>query len=91
MPVGVVCGGLPGLFGPALRHVAAYKSGRKLSTILGPGVMLRGNQGIGSEQGNAGRASDQRGLWEADRLYLDHVEKDTLHGLLASLTGHGLG
>ena len=34
---------------------------------------------------------DQRGLWEADRLYLDHVGKDTFYGLLASLPGHGLG
>ena len=27
------------------------------------------------------------GLWEADRLYLDHVGKDTFYGLLASLRG----
>ena len=32
-----------------------------------------------------GERSDQRGLWEADRLYLDHVGKDTFYGLLASL------
>ena len=34
-----------------------------------------------------GERSDQRGLWEADRLYLDHVGKDTFCGLLASLRG----
>ena len=34
-----------------------------------------------------GKRSDQRGLWEADRLYLDHVGKDTVYGLLASLRG----
>ena len=35
-----------------------------------------------------GERSDQRGLWEADRLYLDHVgNKDTSYGLLASLRG----
>ena len=34
-----------------------------------------------------GERSDQRGLWEADRLYLDHVGKDTFYGLLASLRG----
>ena len=32
-----------------------------------------------------GERSDQRGLWEADRLYLDHAGKDTFYGLLASL------
>ena len=32
-----------------------------------------------------GKRSDQRGLWEADRLYLDYVGKDTFYGLLASL------
>ena len=30
---------------------------------------------------------EQRGLWEADRLYLDHVGKDTFYGLLALLRG----
>ena len=30
-----------------------------------------------------GERSDQWGLWEADRLYLDHVGKDTFYGLLA--------
>ena len=34
-----------------------------------------------------GERSDQRALWEADRLYLDHVGKDTFYGLLASLRG----
>ncbi len=34
-----------------------------------------------------GERSDQRGLWEADRLYLDHVGRDTFCGLLASLRG----
>ena len=34
-----------------------------------------------------GERADQRGLWEADRLYLDHVGKDTFYGLLAFLRG----
>ena len=34
-----------------------------------------------------GERSDQRGLWEADQLYLDLVGKDTFYGLLASLRG----
>ena len=34
-----------------------------------------------------GNRSDQKGLWEADRLYLDYVGKDTFYGLLASLRG----
>ena len=34
-----------------------------------------------------GERSDQRGLWEADRLYLDHVGRGTFCGLLASLRG----
>ena len=34
-----------------------------------------------------GERSDQRGLWEADRLYLDQVGKDTFYGLLASMRG----
>ena len=34
-----------------------------------------------------GERSDQRGLWEADRLYLDHVGKDTFYGLRASPRG----
>ena len=33
-----------------------------------------------------GKRSDQKGLWEADRLYLA-VGKDTFYGLLASLRG----
>ena len=31
-----------------------------------------------------GNHEDQKGLWEADRLYLDYVGKDTFYGLLAS-------
>ena len=34
-----------------------------------------------------GERSDQRGTWEADRLRLAHVGKDTFYGLLASLRG----
>ena len=34
-----------------------------------------------------GERSDQRGLWEADHLYLDLVGRDTFYGLLASLRG----
>ena len=34
-----------------------------------------------------GGRSDQRGLWEADRLYLDLVGRDSFYGLLASLRG----
>ena len=34
-----------------------------------------------------GKRSEQRGLWEADRLYLDHVGRDSFYGLLASLRG----
>ena len=34
-----------------------------------------------------GERSGQRGLWEADRLYLDHVGRDTFYGMLASLRG----
>ena len=34
-----------------------------------------------------GERSDQRGLWEADRLYLDYVGRDTFCGLLALLRG----
>ena len=34
-----------------------------------------------------GERSDQRGLWDANRLYLDHMGKDTFYGLLASLRG----
>ena len=34
-----------------------------------------------------GERSDQRGLWEADRLYLDHVGRESFYCLLASLRG----
>ena len=34
-----------------------------------------------------GERSDQRGFWEADRLYLDHVRRESFYGLLASLRG----
>ena len=34
-----------------------------------------------------GERSDQRGLWEADRLYLDHVGRESFYVLLASLRG----
>ena len=34
-----------------------------------------------------GERSDQRGLWEADSLYLEHVGRDSFYGLLASLRG----
>ena len=34
-----------------------------------------------------GERSDQRGLWEGDRLYLDHVGRESFYGLLASLRG----
>ena len=34
-----------------------------------------------------GERWDQRGLWEADRLYLDHVGRESFYGMLASLRG----
>ena len=34
-----------------------------------------------------GERSKQKGLWEADHLYLDLVGRDTFYGLLASLRG----
>ena len=34
-----------------------------------------------------GRQSEQRGLWEADSLYLDHVGRGSFYGLLASMRG----
>ena len=34
-----------------------------------------------------GERSDQRGFWEADRLYLDHEGRESFYGLLASLRG----
>ena len=33
------------------------------------------------------RQSEQRGLWEADSLYLDHVGRRSFYGLLASMRG----
>ena len=32
-----------------------------------------------------GERSEQRDLWQADRLYLEHVGRDMFYGLLASL------
>ena len=37
-----------------------------------------------------GRQSDQRGLWEADSLYLDHVGRGSFYGLLASMRGEAV-
>ena len=34
-----------------------------------------------------GERSKQRGLWEADSLYLEHVGRDSFYGILASLRG----
>ena len=34
-----------------------------------------------------GKRSDQRGLWEADHLYLDLVGRDCFYGRLAGLRG----
>ncbi len=34
-----------------------------------------------------GTRDDQRGFWEADRLYIDHVGRESFYGLLASLRG----
>ena len=34
-----------------------------------------------------GERTEQRRLWEADRMYLDYVGRDTFYGLLASLRG----
>ena len=34
-----------------------------------------------------GERSEQRGLWEADRLYIDHVGRGSFYGLLASMRG----
>ena len=34
-----------------------------------------------------GRQSDQRGLWVAVSLYLDHVGRGSFYGLLASMRG----
>ena len=38
-----------------------------------------------------GERSDQRRPWEPDRLYLDHVGKDTFYGLVAFLRGQLFG
>ena len=32
-----------------------------------------------------GERTEQRGLWEADQLYLDYVGRETCYGLLAAL------
>ena len=32
-----------------------------------------------------GERSEQRGLWEADRLYIDHVGRGSFYGLLAAM------
>ena len=50
------------------------------------GVILRAIKASGAGQCWES-VSDQKGLWEADRLYLDYVGKDTFYGLLASLRG----
>ena len=34
-----------------------------------------------------GKQSAQRGLWEADSLYIDHVGRGSFYGLLASMRG----
>ena len=34
-----------------------------------------------------GKQSDQRGLWEADSLYLGHVGRGSFYGLLALMRG----
>ena len=34
-----------------------------------------------------GKQSGQRGLWEADSLYIDHVGRESFYGLLASMRG----
>ena len=34
-----------------------------------------------------GERSEQRGLWEADSLYIDHVGRGSFYGLLASMRG----
>ena len=51
-----------------------------------PGVILRGIKDSGAREcWESDRIRE--GFWEADRLYLDHVGKDTFYGLLASLRG----
>ena len=54
--------------------------------MIWPAVILRAIKASGAGR-CWGRRSDQRGLWEADRLYLDYVGKDTFYGLLAALRG----
>ena len=34
-----------------------------------------------------GKQSDQRGLWEAGNLSIDHMGRGSFYGLLASLRG----
>ena len=36
------------------------------------------------------RSDEQRGLWEADRLYIDHVGRGSFYGLLASMRGQSV-
>ena len=38
-----------------------------------------------------GERSEQRGLWEADRLYIDHVGRESFYGLLSSMRGRLFG
>ena len=38
-----------------------------------------------------GERTEQRGLWEADRLYIDHVGRESFYGLLASMRGRLFG
>ena len=61
------------------------KAGRKLERFR-RGVILRAIKASGAGQ-CWGSVRTQKGLWEADRLYLDYVGKDTFYGLLASLRG----
>ena len=65
-----------GLSGPTGRHC----QGRRM-VGLGNGVKAERS---GS---TVGERSGQKGLWEADHLYLDLVGRDTFYGLLASLRG----
>ena len=38
-----------------------------------------------------GERSDQRGLWEADRLYLDHVGRESFYGTVGLVAGPAPG
>ena len=67
------------------RLEAALESWPETDRIMARGY-TPGNQGWRSSA-MLGKRSDQKGLWEADRLYLDYVGKDTFYGLLASLRG----